>query len=244
MLAGTLFTRVPFRMVEFGTLGTPLAHLNAVTRSTMSLRAASEAIVCWAFFLPAPVRVVASSTLTDPNQQVRAHSEIVYDNPSTNANPRFTKAWDSSKSSSHAPLNSGNAVITEAGYDLYGNVLQTWDAKQNRTDITYGDIALPSGPVSGLYPTQTISATNNNAIKRTSSAIYDFHTGVVTESKDVDNNIRTVTEYDQVGRPLIVKGAYQTPSNAGKVALVNPASFAINACGSTANPGNASSYLR
>jgi YD repeat-containing protein len=93
-------------------------------------------------------------------------SEIEYDNFSTTANPRFTKAWDNTKGSYSSPLNSGNAVITEAQYDGYGNVTQTWDAKGNRTEITYGTISWPGGSVSGLYPTLTVAAANNTTIKQ------------------------------------------------------------------------------
>ncbi|MEP6849539.1 MAG: RHS repeat-associated core domain-containing protein, partial [Acidobacteriota bacterium] len=67
--------------------------------------------------------------------------------------------------------------------------------------MTYGNVAGPSGNVTDLYPTQTISA-YGTAIARTSTAVYDFYTGLVTSATDVDNGITNATVYDALGRPV------------------------------------------
>ncbi|MBX3267148.1 MAG: hypothetical protein KF831_10610 [Acidobacteria bacterium] len=36
---------------------------------------------------------------------------------------------------------------------------------------------------------------------RTSTAVYDFYTGLPTSSTDVDNGVTNATEYDALGRP-------------------------------------------
>ena len=66
------------------------------------------------------------------------------------------------------------------------------------------------GELTKRNPTQTVAA-YGTAVARTSSAVYDYYTGAVTTATDVDNNISTVTEYDALGRPKIVKNAYGTP---------------------------------
>lgn len=96
-------------------------------------------------------------------------------------------------------------------YDQYGNLTQTTDAKGVQTTITYGSITTPTGTVTGLYPTQTETASNYSALKRTSTAVYDFHTGLVTSATDVDNDVTNATEYDALGRPVKTKAAVGTP---------------------------------
>jgi RHS repeat-associated protein len=45
------------------------------------------------------------------------------------------------------------------------------------------------------------------SVARTSSAVYDFYTGLVTTATDVDNQVSTITEYDILGRPIKVRTA-------------------------------------
>jgi hypothetical protein len=82
-----------------------------------------------------------------------------------------------------------SAFASFAEYDQYGNVIETTDAKGTVTQITYGNIAGPSGNVTGLYPTKTEAAANYSSLKRTSTAVYDFYTGLVTSAKDEDNDV-------------------------------------------------------
>ena len=85
----------------------------------------------------------------------------------------------------------------------------TTDANDNDTTITYGNVTCPGGTVTDLYPTLTVVA-DGTTIERTSSAVYDCYTGLVTTATDEDNDVSVVTEYDDLGRPLKVRNAYGT----------------------------------
>ncbi|HMO82381.1 MAG TPA: RHS repeat-associated core domain-containing protein [Pyrinomonadaceae bacterium] len=154
--------------------------------------------------------VTASSEVRDSVGQIVSKTEITYDNPSTTANPTLTRVWDSTKGSVSDPLTTGNSISTSAEYDQYGNVTKTIDARGVETVITYGNVAGPSGNVTGLYPTKTEAAANYSTLTRTSTAVYDFYTGLVTSAKDEDNDVTVVTEYDDLGRPVKVRNAYGT----------------------------------
>lgn len=64
--------------------------------------------------------------------------------------------------------------------------------------------------MTGLYPTKTEAAANYSTLKRTSVAVCDFYTGLVTSATDEDNDVTVVTEYDDLGRPVRVRSAYGT----------------------------------
>ncbi|MGB7070290.1 MAG: RHS repeat-associated core domain-containing protein [Pyrinomonadaceae bacterium] len=85
----------------------------------------------------------------------------------------------------------------------------TTDARGVQTHITYGSI----NGYSGLYPTQTIAG-YGTSVARSSAAVYDFYTGVVTTATDVDNGVTSATEYDALGRPIKVRSAAGTPLEA------------------------------
>ncbi|MGH9949440.1 MAG: hypothetical protein ACRD6X_19885 [Pyrinomonadaceae bacterium] len=108
------------------------------------------------------------------------------------------------------PLTGANSVSTTMEYDQYGNPTLVTDAKGNQTQVTYGAVNGPNGAVYGLYPTETVAA-YGTAIARTSTAEYDFHTGLVTSATDVDNNVTNATEYDALGRPVKAIAAVGTP---------------------------------
>ncbi len=80
------------------------------------------------------------------------------------------------------------------------------DAKGYQTQNTYGSV----GGYTNLYPTQTVMA-YGTAIQRTSTAEYDFYTGLLKKTTDVDNNMSNETVYDALGRPRISKAATGTP---------------------------------
>ena len=48
---------------------------------------------------------------------------------------------------------------------------------------------------------------SGTGVSRTMTYGYDFHTGQVTSSTDVDNGVSTLTTLDDVGRPILVKEA-------------------------------------
>lgn len=127
----------------------------------------------------------------------KARSEFYYDSA---FNLTETRLWDSTKGTVSNPLTTGtngNSISSFAEYAANGNVTETTDPKGNVTQITYGSV----GSYTGLYPTQTVAA-YGTAIARTSTAAYDFYTGLVTSATDVDNNLTNATEYDILGRPV------------------------------------------
>jgi RHS repeat-associated protein len=153
---------------------------------------------------------VASVEVQNSSGQIVSRSEFTYDNPDTTSNLTQTKIWDSHKNGVNQPysnpLTASNSISTTAQYDQYGNPTQTTDAKGTISTITYGAV----NGYTGLYPTQTVSA-YGTAIQRTSTAVYDFYTGLATSVTDVDNNVTSATEYDALGRPLKSKAAVGTP---------------------------------
>ncbi len=94
------------------------------------------------------------------------------------------------------PLSS-NYISTSATFNSYGMPLTATDANDIETHITYGSI----GSFSDLYPTQTVVA-YGTSLARTTTATFDFHTGVVLSTTDEDNDITNATEYDDLGRPI------------------------------------------
>ncbi|HEY8559489.1 MAG TPA: RHS repeat-associated core domain-containing protein [Pyrinomonadaceae bacterium] len=149
---------------------------------------------------------VKSAEVQNASGNPQSRSEMYYDNSSapTNGNLTKTRSWDSTKQatlqaadSNGYKLVSANYIETQAAYDSYGNPTQTTDAKGVQTTFTYGAV----NGHSGLYPTQTEAASNYSSLKRTSTAVYDFFTGLVTSATDVDNSLTNTTDYDALGRP-------------------------------------------
>lgn len=155
--------------------------------------------------------VIKSSEIRDGNNNIVFRSEFFYDDPTNKGNLIETRTWDSTKGAITYPLTQNNAIITKTEYNQYGAPELITDAKGNKTQITYGPINTPNGEVSGLYPTQTITA-YGTSVKRTSTAVYDFYTGLVTSAIDTDNDVTSRTEYDGLGRPIKVKAAVESDS--------------------------------
>ena len=161
---------------------------------------------------PKLLHLIKSTEVRDGSGQVFSRSEFYYDGglaSPNRGNLTETRVWDSSKGAFTSSLSAGNSISIFSEYDQYGNVTESTDANGNLTLITYGDVVGPNGLVNGLYPTQIVAA-YGTAVARTSAAIYDFHTGLVTTSTDVDNNVSAMTTYDAVGRPTLVRAARDT----------------------------------
>jgi YD repeat-containing protein len=143
---------------------------------------------------------------------VKARTEYAYDNPATTANLTVTRNWDSEKgplNPSPPLLDASNSIAVTNQYGTYstgatGKLIRTIDANGVATSYTYGDIG---NGVADLYVTQTIVA-EGSAVARTSESKYDFHTGVATEVKDLDNNVITKTTLDVFGRPTLIQEAW------------------------------------
>lgn len=161
---------------------------------------------------PRLLNLLKSTEIRDASNVVKSRSEFIYDytdysSSNTKAgNLIETRVWDSTKGAVSDPLTtggSGNSISTFATYDTYGNVLTTTDANNVVTKYTYGNILGPNGNVSGLYPTQTELAYGTSLV-RTTTATYDFYTGVTLSITDEDNDVTSSTEYDHLGRPTMV----------------------------------------
>lgn len=140
-----------------------------------------------------------------PNLGVLTRTEFTYDDPATRGNITVKKSWDSTKGTYSDPLTASNSISASTQYDGYGNPTLITDTNGHQTKLTYGSV----GGVSDLYPTMTEKA-YGTPVERTAAAQYDFSTGLVTLSTDVDNNVSTSTSYDVFGRPTLVKAAVGT----------------------------------
>lgn len=164
---------------------------------------------------PRLIHLPKAAEVQDASSTPKSRSEITYDHTDYSAsntlggNPTHTYAWDSTRASYSNPLTSSNWITTSATHNSYGMPLTATDANGNVTQITYGNVTVGGSSVTGPYPTQTVTA-YGTAIARTSTAVYDFHTGLVTTATDYDNSLSTVIVYDDLGRQKIVKSAYGT----------------------------------
>jgi RHS repeat-associated protein len=150
---------------------------------------------------------LASTELSDASQ-VLSRTEFTYDNASITGNPTEQKSWDSQKGGYSNPLIPSNSISVTNQYNanVSGQLTQTTDARGSSTEYTYGLI----NGFSDLYPTETRLAAGTT-VQRKETREYDFYTGVLTRITDVDNNVSTVSAYDVFGRPTLVKVAEGKP---------------------------------
>jgi RHS repeat-associated protein len=149
---------------------------------------------------------VFSTEIQNGSEQTVSRTEYTYDNSLTTGNLTEQRGWDSTKGAlpqGQPPLlTSANSISVATEYTQYGMPRLITDAKGNRTQLTYGMI----GVVSDLYATQ-IETAWGTPVKRTQTRQYDLNTGSVTGVFDQDNNVSTLTSYDALGRPILVRRA-------------------------------------
>jgi RHS repeat-associated protein len=148
-------------------------------------------------------RSIQSSETRSASGSVLSRAESFYDNPSTTGNLTLERKWDSTKGGTSSPLSTGNSISVTHQYDSYGNRTQTTDANNVITRFVYG----PINSHENLYVTETKVAVDT-PVQQLTTQSYDFNTGLVTQSTDVDNNVTTRTTYDAFGRPTLVQEAY------------------------------------
>jgi RHS repeat-associated protein len=136
---------------------------------------------------------------------VLSRTEFFYDNPGTTGNLTVQRSWDSTKGGISVPLSPANSISVAHQYDSFGNITRTTDAKGVQTQFIYD----PINDHANLYVTQTKVAAGT-PVQRWATQAYDFHTGLVTQSIDMDNNITTETSYDVFGRPVLNREASGT----------------------------------
>ena len=152
---------------------------------------------------PRLLNLVSTTEVRDASGNVAAHSEVSYDDINNTGNVLQQRSWDSTKGA----LSPSTMVSVSHTYDSYGNPISTTDARGTVTLLNYGPITDNLGnQYTNLYPTDVYKAFTLPTQQHASST-YDFYTGLVTSSKDVDNNVTTNTTYDLLGRPILVVGA-------------------------------------
>ncbi len=142
----------------------------------------------------------------------QSRAEFTYDSATTTGNLTTERMWDSTKGALTAPLTGSNSIAITHQYNSWpsgatGRRTVTTDAKGTTTNYFYDDIG---NGTTNLYPTKIEAAANFATLKRTTTFKYDFNSGLVTEAKDVDNNVWTLTSYDFYGRPTLVREAATT----------------------------------
>jgi RHS repeat-associated protein len=148
---------------------------------------------------------IASSEVSNGSTTL-ARTEFTYDNAGTTGNMTQQRSWDSTKGAYSNPLSGANSIFISSVYDSYGNTTLKTDARGYQTQFVYGTI----GGFTDLYPTQ-IKTAYQTSVQRTETREYDFSTGLVTRTTDVDNNVSTSTTYDIFSRPTLVKAAEGKP---------------------------------
>jgi RHS repeat-associated protein len=155
---------------------------------------------------PNPARRIASlleSSEVGDGSQLLARTEYSYDDVNLTGNLTQQRSWDSTKGAS---TSQANYISASYQYNSYGNRTLATDARGIQTQYTYGAI----NGYTDLYLTETKVALGLTE-QRTSSQEYDFWTGVVTLSTDVDNNVSTRMTYDDFGRSTLVSVAEDKP---------------------------------
>ena len=143
---------------------------------------------------PRLLNLLKSSEVSNGSQTL-SRNEFTYDNVLTTGNMTESRSWDSTKGAYTNPLVPGNSIAISHQYDGFGNCTFTTNARGFITKRVYGTI----GSFTDLYPTQQITAFGN-VLQRTQNTDYDFTTGLVIRTTDVDNNIQNETDYDVFGR--------------------------------------------
>jgi RHS repeat-associated protein len=178
---------------------TTATYYNAIPDATDSTTFSGN--VYYASSAPQLLNALKASEIS-AGEGALSRSEFFYDNPLTTGNLTQQKSWDSSRGGYSNPLTSSNSISVAMQYNSLGNPTLMTDARGVQTHLTYG-------PISGfadLYPTQTEMA-YGSSLKRTETRQYDFNTGLVTSITDVDNNVLTITSYDDLGRPVLIRAS-------------------------------------
>ena len=153
------------------------------------------------------LRLRATTEVREGGGTKRSRRQFTYDSRGNLTREKIGKSNASGVVS--GTLTSANSFTISHTYDSHGhsNRTSTTDGEGNVTRWTYGAIADSGSPSKDrLYPTRVVEA-SGAGVARTMNYGYDFHTGQVTSSTDADNGVSTLTELDDVGRPILVKEA-------------------------------------
>jgi RHS repeat-associated protein len=168
--------------------------------------------------------------IKDASGTIKAKSQISYDQTNflevatvanapgwTNQNtsyrglPTTTRSW--------SDVANNQSIETHALYDQFGNVRKTWDGRGNYSEIQHAD-NYTDGTNRNSYalPTKTISyaGANGSGTVFESTVKYDFNTGLVRFSTDVNGQI-SEQQYNTMLRPYktIAPNGHQTITEYG-----------------------------
>jgi RHS repeat-associated protein len=218
---GNVTRVVEYDWVDYGTVprtngfptGIPAgAVVKRVTTNTLAFATpdasdytSNDANSYWTATAPSLRNAVAANELSNGSATL-SRSEFTYDNAGTTGNVTQQKTWDSAKGAYSNPLTGSNSISVSNQYDGYGNPILSTDARGYQTQFVYGSV----GGFTDLYPTQ-VKTGYQTSVQRTDTREYDFYTGAVTRTTDVDNNVSSATTYDVFGRPTLVKAAEGKP---------------------------------
>jgi RHS repeat-associated protein len=139
--------------------------------------------------------LVTVSKVKDSAGTVVAQSEIIYDesgrSPGYRGNPTTAKVWDSTKG---VVSSSGNFISKRAKFDSYGNQYESTDALGNTTTTTF-DGTYYTFPITVTSPVPDSGGTYGSSTAFTTSATFDFDTGLPLTTTDVNGQVTTM-EYD------------------------------------------------
>ena len=164
--------------------------------------------------------LVTSVTVKDRFANILAQSSITYDeggqyaqlndygsvtnwtDPQTTyrGNPTTASQWLNYNGSTLSTFPNGTYLTTHAQYDRCGSVRNSWDAKGNLSQMEY------SSSYAYAYPTLSRSAVPDSSgiygstTPLVSTSIYDFNTGKVISTTDVNNKTTSYDYTDSLNR--------------------------------------------
>lgn len=170
----------------------------------VSVPAASDAFNDHIFVYHKPTsprlrNATAWSEVRDGNGNTKARTEFTFDDATTTGNLTLQRSWDSAKGALTLPLTSANSIATSNQYDpIYGNLTLTTDPQGRQTEYVYDAV----NGFANLYVTEAV-AEPGTSLESTTRKEYDFYSGLLTRTIDVDNDVKSTNTYDVFGRPTL-----------------------------------------
>jgi RHS repeat-associated protein len=147
---------------------------------------------------------------------------------SINYGTSYTRRGNITKSISYIDAqnpNQTNAVATQTQYDILGNVVKTIDAKGYITTIDFSDrFGSPDGEARGNWDTQpapiqlngqntfAFQTSTTNPLGYAAYSQFDYYSGLIVDSEDVNENVSTTFYNDALDRPTQVITANNRPA--------------------------------
>jgi RHS repeat-associated protein len=144
------------------------------------------------------IGLIATRKVTSPGGTIAARTDYTYD---ANGNRTAEARWDSSLAATPpAALDSTSASVSRWIYASDGRLTDGYDPNNNHTVWTYTTShALAAGGTGYLYPDERDDASGSTIVRKT-GLVFDFSSGLLTQQKDLDNNVVTNYGYNDLGR--------------------------------------------